>query len=158
MKKLDRGFFYKNYLAKQGIFSYHSSVVLAHPLFRWMMLRGERTSCQVWFFLFLFHTPIYTKEYGYTIAKTACRKKQHARIELLFIIKILIRCKPAVIDKFNSPANILLRELRVEGDAGSMTYMQAAVHAACIPYQTEREYAAFLLAIPILRSSQQHTQ
>lgn len=105
MKKLDRCFFYKNYLAKQGIFSYHSSVVLAHPLFQWMMLRGERTGCQVWFFLFLFHTPIYTKEYGYTIAKTACRKKQHARIELLFIIKILIRCKPAVIDKFNSPAN-----------------------------------------------------
>lgn len=70
-----------------------------------MMLRGERTGCQVWFFLFLFHTPIYTEKYGYTIAKTACRKKQHARIELLFIMKILIRCKPAVIDKFNSPAN-----------------------------------------------------
>ena len=62
MKKLDRGFFYKNYLAKQGIFSYHSSVVLAHPLFRWMMLRGERTSCQVWFFLFFVpYTNIYQR-------------------------------------------------------------------------------------------------
>ena len=37
--------------------------------------------------------------------KTACRKKQRARLELLFIMKILIRCKTAVIDKFNLTAN-----------------------------------------------------
>ena len=56
----------------------------------------------VWFFLFfLFQTPIYTNQYGSSIAKTACRKKQHAHIEKLFTIKILIRRKPAVIKKIN---------------------------------------------------------
>ena len=63
----------------------------------------------VWFFLFfLFQTPIYTNQYGSSIAKTACRKKQRARLELLFIMKILIRCKTAVIDKFNLTANSIM--------------------------------------------------
>ena len=62
----------------------------------------------VWFFLFfLFQTPIYTNQYGSSIAKTACRKKQHAHIEKLFIIKILIRRKAAVIKKINLLAHIL---------------------------------------------------
>ena len=58
-------------------------------------------------FSFLFHTPIYTNEYGSSIAKTACRKKQQTYIEMLFIMKILIRCKPAVIEKFNSLSDII---------------------------------------------------
>lgn len=61
----------------------------------------------VWFFLFLFQTPIYTNQYGSSIAKTACRKKQHAHIEKLFTIKILIRRKPAVIKKINLLAHTL---------------------------------------------------
>lgn len=60
----------------------------------------------VWFFFFfLFQTPIYTNQYESSIEKTACRKKQHAHIEMLFTIKILIRRKPAVIKKFNSLAH-----------------------------------------------------
>ena len=56
-------------------------------------------------FSFLFHTPIYTNEYRGSIAKAACCKKQHTYVEILFIMKILIRCKPAVIEKFNSLAD-----------------------------------------------------
>ena len=70
-----------------------------------MPLYVERTGWGVWFFLFLFHKLIYTNEYGSSIAKIACRKKQYTHIEMLFIMKILIRCKPAVIEKFNSLAN-----------------------------------------------------
>lgn len=65
----------------------------------------------VWFFLFfLFQTPIYTNQYGSSIAKTACRKKQHAHIEKLFTIKILIRRKPAVIKKINLLAHSTVPE------------------------------------------------
>ena len=69
----------------------------------------------VWFFLFfLFQTPIYTNQYGSSIAKTACRKKQHAHIEKLFTIKILIRRKPAVIKKFNLLAHSMSHEYRIK--------------------------------------------
>ena len=66
-----------------------------------MPLQEERTGWGVWFFLFLFHTPIYTNEYGDSIPKIMCRKKQHIYIVIFFRMKILICCKPAVIDKFN---------------------------------------------------------
>ena len=66
-----------------------------------MPLQEERTGWGVWFFLFLFHTPLYTNEYGDSIPKIMCRKKQHIYIVMFFRMKILICCKPAVIDKFN---------------------------------------------------------
>lgn len=46
----------------------------------------------------------------------------------------------------------LARKLGTGSTTGSMTYMQAAVRTARIPSIKEREYAAFLLAIPPLRS------
>lgn len=48
----------------------------------------------------------------------------------------------ALAQKFGMPAS----------DAGFLTYMQAAVAAGSIPSLKEREYAAFLLAVPIFRS------
>ena len=109
MEKLRGCFFDTNYLAKEGVFSYHSIVVFfVHPPLCWMPLYGERTGWGVWFFLFFwFHTPIYTNENGDSITKTVCRKKQHTHIVILFRMKILIRCKPAVIDEFNLLTNIL---------------------------------------------------
>lgn len=108
MKKLKGCFFYTNDLAKQRIFSYHNRVVfLVHPPLSRMPLYEERTGLgSLVLSLFLFQTPIYTNQYGSSIAKTACRKKQHAHIEKLFTIKILIRRKPAVIKKFNLLAHI----------------------------------------------------
>ena len=41
------------------------------------------------------------------------------------------------------------------GEAGSMTYMHAACLAGRIPSMDEREYAAFLLAVPLFRSCTQ---
>lgn len=79
-----------------------------HPPLSRMPLYGERTELgSLVLSLFLFQTPIYTNQYGSAIAKIACRKKQHAHIEKLFAIKILIRRKPAVIKKFNLLAHIL---------------------------------------------------
>lgn len=66
-----------------------------------MPLQEERTGWGVWFFLFLFHTPIYTNGCGDSIPKTMCRKKRHIYIVMFFRMKILICSKPAVIDKFN---------------------------------------------------------
>ena len=66
-----------------------------------MPLQEERTGWGVWFFLFLFHTPIYTNGFGDSIPKTMCRKKRHIYIVMFFRMKILICSKPAVIDKFN---------------------------------------------------------
>ena len=72
-----------------------------------MPLQEERTGWGVWFFLFLFHTPIYTNGCGDSIPKTMCRKKRHIYIVMFFRMKILICSKPAVIDKFNLLADTL---------------------------------------------------
>ena len=80
-----------------------------------MPLQEERTGWGVWFFLFLFHTPIYINEDRDSITKTVCRKKQHIYIVMFFKMKILICCKPAVIDKFNLLAdNRILKKNGIE--------------------------------------------
>lgn len=50
----------------------------------------------------------------------------------------------------------LAQELGMTGDAGSMTYLQAAVLAGRMPDMQEKESAAFLLAVPIALSSQEN--